>query len=224
MALLVTMGSVAADNPSDRSIAPVFRLPFAAEPSLNTWYLGQPYGNTVGAFRARSRTYNQGQGIHFGIDLIARCDTPVLAIGDGTVHSIDGPWGSLPHSVVVLHDNGFYSLYGHLRVRSNHLYVGQRVKAGDQIGLTGDWIDWVACNRSPHLHLEIRTDAMRSAVNPIPLIEGPWEDASLGIRFSNPAFEIDLEDPRRWQSLYDQPDIRFGGPLINAYAEPWPPE
>jgi murein DD-endopeptidase MepM/ murein hydrolase activator NlpD len=224
LAALTIMGSIATDSPDPGTRGPIFRPPFEGPPSLNTWYLGQPYGNTVGAFRSREHTYNEGQGIHFGVDFTAKCDTPVLAIGDGTVHSIDGPWGSAPHNLVLSHANGLFSLYGHLRQRTAHLYVGQRVKQGDVVGISGDWIDSVRCNRAPHLHLEIRTDAMRVAVNPIPLIDAPWQDASLGVRFSNPTFEIDLESPRRWQSLFDQPDIRFGGPLINDYSKPWPPD
>ncbi len=218
------MGSIAADSPDTGARSPTFRPPFAGPPSLNTWYLAQPYGNTVGAYRVRNRIYNEGQGIHFGVDLIAKCDTPVLAIGGGTVHSIDGPWGSAPHNLVLSHENGLFSLYGHLRRRTTHLFVGQRVKQGDVVGASGDWLDSVRCNRAPHLHLEIRKEAMRVATNPIPLIDAPWQDASLGLRFTNPTFEIDLESPRRWQSLFDQPDIRFGGPLINDYPEAWPPD
>ena len=32
----------------------------------------------------------------------------------------------------------------------------------------------------------------------------------------------DLDDPRKWQSMFDQPDIRFGGPLINEFENTWP--
>ncbi len=224
LAVLGVTGAVATDSQSAGNGRPIFRPPFAGPPTLSTWYLSQPYGNTVAAFRQRDRTYSEGQGIHFGIDLAARCGTPVLAIGDGTVYSIDGPYGSAPHNLVVSHANGLWSLYGHLRQRTTHLFVGQPVKQGDVVGFSGDWIDSVRCNRSPHLHLEIRTDRMRVAVNPIPLIDAPWQDASLGVGFSSPTFEIDLESPRRWQSLFDQPDIRFGSPLINDYAEAWPPD
>ena len=218
------MGSTASESPEGAALAPIFQPPFAGPPSVNTWYMGQPYGNTVGAFRIRKNVYHQGQGIHFGVDLVAKCDTPVLAIGDGTVHSIDGPWGSAPHNLVLSHDNGLFSLYGHLRRRTTHLGVGQQVRQGDVIGDSGDWLDSVRCNRAPHLHLEIRKDSMQTATNPIPLIEAPWYDASLGLGFSSPTFEIDLESPRRWQSLFDQPDIRFGGPLINDYPNAWPPD
>ena len=35
-------------------------------------------------------------------------------------------------------------------------------------------------------------------------------------------FARDLSEPRRWQSLYDQPEVRFWGPILNDYANPWP--
>jgi hypothetical protein len=37
-------------------------------------------------------------------------------------------------------------------------------------------------------------------------------------------FEQDLEAPQTWQTLYDQPDVTFGGELLNAYKSAWPPE
>ena len=39
--------------------------------------------------------------------------------------------------------------------------------------------------------------------------------------FSND-FARDLSQPRRWQSLYDQPEVHFWGPLLNDYQDPWP--
>ena len=221
-AFIIQGGAVAFESPTTGKSIPLFIPPFAGSPSLETWHLGQPYGNTVFAFRARKTTYIDGQGLHFGIDLNAQCGTPVLAIGAGIVYSIDGPWGSFPHNVVLRHNNGLFSLYGHLRVKTIHLSLGQSVKQGDILGVTGDWIDSIRCNSSPHLHLEIRTESMRAAINPIPLISADWQDASLGIGGANPTFQINMASPRRWQSLFDQPDIRFGGPLLNDYTEYWP--
>lgn len=223
LAALLVVLLVATVSASEHTASPPFSAPFAGDPGYDNWFLSQTYGNTSGAYRARNRTYGAGQGIHFGLDLSTRCGTPVLSIGDGTVFAIDGPYGSAPHNVVIKHADGYFSLYGHLRVRSNNLFVSQEVKAGDVVGESGDSVDVVRCDIAPHLHLEIRTDLMRAAVNPIPLIGGVrWDDASLGLSFSQPAFEVDLDAPRRWQSLYDQPDIRFGWPLLNDYLRPWP--
>ena len=35
-------------------------------------------------------------------------------------------------------------------------------------------------------------------------------------------FERDLDNPRRHQFLDDQPDIRFGAPIITNFPHPWP--
>jgi hypothetical protein len=36
-------------------------------------------------------------------------------------------------------------------------------------------------------------------------------------------YQRDLANPRRWQTLDDQPIVFFGGPLLNAYERTWPP-
>ncbi len=205
-------------SPASTSGKP-FSMPFAGPPSYTTWHVSQMYGNTKIAHMQRNTVYDEGQGLHFGIDFSAECGEPVLAIGDGTVFSIDGPWGAWPHNVVIYHGNDLYSVYGHLRVRSSHLAIGQAVVAGDVVGLNGDWQDPENCTVSPHLHLEIRTDSMRRAVNPVDYIDANWDDSTLGI--SGHLFEIDVSNLGRWQSIYDQPSIRFGGPILNNYYKRW---
>ena len=37
-------------------------------------------------------------------------------------------------------------------------------------------------------------------------------------------FEQDINHPRRWQELLDQPNVRFGSHLVNDYENPWPPD
>jgi murein DD-endopeptidase MepM/ murein hydrolase activator NlpD len=195
-----------------------FRLPFAEPPGPSTWLVIQMYGNTTGAYAQRDTTYRAGQGLHFGIDFSAPCGTPVVAIGDGVVFAVDGPFGSPPHNVMIHHANGYSSLYGHLRERSA-LRVGQQVRAGDVIGLSGD--SYFTCRSAPHLHLEIRNLAHNVTYNPVQLIEADW-DALLLFGTGGASFQRDLDQPRRWQRIDDQPDASFGGPLLNNYARPWP--
>lgn len=195
-----------------------FRLPFNGESGPSTWYLGQPYGNTTGAYRQRATTYRYGQGIHFGIDITAACGTPVVAIGDGTVLHVDGPHGSPPHNVVIQHPNGYSSLYGHLLERS-HLTIGAPIRAGDLVGLSGTDSD--NCLGGPHLHLEIRDHSRTRLYNPMTLIEADWHALTL-LGPSARAFQRDLSDPRRWQGLEAQPDARLHGPLLNEFATTWP--
>ncbi len=198
-----------------------FILPMADPPGPDSWYLGQVYGNTVGAYFQRDTTYRAGQGLHFGLDFAMPCGTPLVAIGDGTVAKVDAPeHGSRPHNLLIRFDAGYVALYGHLSERPK-LQVGQRVKQGEFVALSGD--SFGTCHSAPHLHLEIRSPSYTIAYNPVELIEADWDSLALIGAFSR-GFERNLDNPRRWQSLDDQPDTTFGGSLLNNYANPWPPD
>ena len=198
-----------------------FRLPFAQPAGPSTWYLGQDYGNTIGASLQRDTTYRAGQGLHFGLDFAAPCGTPVVAIGDGVVAKVDAPeHGALPHNLLLQLDAGYSALYGHLLERAR-LAIGDRVTRGQVVALSGD--SFGTCHSAPHLHLEIRSPDYRTAYNPINLIDADWDALALVGAYQR-GFERDLTDPRRWQYPDDQPDTKFGGPLLNNYAAPWPPD
>lgn len=215
----VPVGAVQVPTPPVVTGRPPFRLPFDAPPGPSTWYLVQVYGNTTGAYRWRKTMYDQGQGLHFGIDFGARCKTPVVAIGDGTVDEVDAlSHGAGPHNLIIRHTNGLLSLYGHLFERPG-LRVGQPVTAGQVVALTGD--PDLTCTSRPHLHLEIRDGSYGYAFNPIPLIDADWN--SLALLGGAGSFERDLENPRQWVSLTGQPVVDFGGSLLNDYSQPWPP-
>lgn len=197
-----------------------FRLPFADPPGPSTWMMGQAYGNTAGAYRQRYAFYEAGQGLHFGLDLIANCGYPIVSIGDGVVTKVDAlEHGSAPHNLMIDHSNGYASFYGHLLERPD-LQPGQNVKAGEIIAKVGDPDS--TCTSRPHLHLEIRNaGGYNQAFNPIILIKADWDNLALFGPFNN-SFARDLSDPRRWQTLYDQPETRFWGPILNEYPNPWP--
>jgi murein DD-endopeptidase MepM/ murein hydrolase activator NlpD len=199
-----------------------FGLPFADPPGPSTWLLGQSYGNTTTAYRWRISTYAAGQGLHFGVDFSARCGTTVVAIGAGRVFKVDAAeHGAGPHNLVIDHGNGYASLYGHLYERPR-LAVGDPIAQGQAVGLTGD--PDLTCTSRPHLHLEVRdAPGMRRAYNPIALIDADWDALSLAGPFGR-GFERDLDSPRQWQFLDDQPEVQFGGPLLNQYRRAWPPE
>ncbi len=95
--------------------------------------------------------------MHEGIDLGVDVGTPVHATGDGVV-SYAGRDGGYGNAVVI--DNGFsYStLFGHLERLL--VKVGQRVKRGQVIALSGD----TGLSTGPHLHYEVRIDGVH--VNP----------------------------------------------------------
>ncbi|UCC87311.1 MAG: M23 family metallopeptidase [Anaerolineales bacterium] len=196
-----------------------FRLPYAEPPGPNTWLPAQPYGNTTGAYYRRHTLYGASGGIHFGVDLSAPCGTQLVAIADGVVFAVDGPFGSAPHNLMIDHPElGYASMYGHL-LEAPDLRPGQTVKQGEVVALVGDSAE--RCYRRPHVHLEIRDLKHVRKYNPAALIEADWDGMSL-FGSSGRGFMRDLAEPRKWQSLYDQPEARTGGPIINDFENTWP--
>jgi murein DD-endopeptidase MepM/ murein hydrolase activator NlpD len=96
------------------------------------------------------------------IDFIVDEDTPVLAAGDGIVifvkdsSNIGGPnpfYWDHTNFIVIVHSNGEYSRYDHLRYNSSKVIVGQRVSTGEEIACVG----MTGYTYLPHLHFQVFT-------------------------------------------------------------------
>ncbi|MBW4437607.1 MAG: peptidoglycan DD-metalloendopeptidase family protein [Pleurocapsa minor GSE-CHR-MK-17-07R] len=197
-----------------------FILPMLAPPGPQTWLLGQPYGNTIGAYLRGDQWYSAGQRLHFGLDFSMPCNTPLVAIGDGVVAFVDDMgFGSAPHNLLIRHDAGFVSLYGHLIARPP-VEPGQRVVAGEIVGYSGD--PDLTCTSRPHLHFELRSLDYQTTYNPVEYIDANWDMLSNIGSFRYPVFQQDLDNARQWMSLDDQPEVVFGGRALNLYAAPYP--
>ncbi|WP_058045370.1 M23 family metallopeptidase [Streptomyces roseifaciens] len=99
---------------------------------------------------------------HSGQDFAVPSGTPVRSIGAGTVVAA-GCGGAFGISLVVQHDDGWYSQYAHLA--ATYVTPGQQVRAGQWIGLSGT----TGNSTGPHLHFEIRTSPeFGSAIDPVP--------------------------------------------------------
>jgi murein DD-endopeptidase MepM/ murein hydrolase activator NlpD len=86
---------------------------------------------------------------HFGIDIIAPRNTPIIAIADGVVITSDWTYAT-GNVIAVQHENNIVSFYKHNSVLLKK--VGNFVKAGEAvaiIGNTGEQTD------GPHLHFEL---------------------------------------------------------------------
>lgn len=109
------------------------------------------FGDSFGAPRP-----NVEGGWHHGEDIFAPTGTPLLAVADGTLHTIG--FNRIGGYRLWLRDdegNEFY--YAHLSAYSPLAVEGRRVGAGDVIGFVGDTGD---AKGSPHLHFEIHPASM----------------------------------------------------------------
>lgn len=115
---------------------------------LDNVYVTQKFGKTVGA----QKLYASGS--HNGVDFRAPIGTKVKNMLKGTVVGLGdtdlypgcysfGKW------VMVKHENGLSSIYGHLSAIS--VTQGQQVNTGDTIGYSGN----SGYSTGPHLHISV---------------------------------------------------------------------
>ena len=198
-----------------------FILPIATPPNPAEWLFGQAYGNTTGAYNFGTEWYEAGQGLHFGLDFPMPCGTPLIAIGDGIIDSVDNlSRGAGPHNLLIYHpEQNLVTLYGHL-LEVSEFAPGEAVTQGQIIGYSGD--PEGTCDSRPHLHLEIRSRDYFTAYNPIDYIDANWHSLVMVSGYGSGLFQQDADNPRRWMTLEDQPLTRFGGIRLNDYAMGYP--
>ncbi len=115
---------------------------------LDDVYVTQRFGKTIGA----ERLYKSGS--HNGVDFRASIGTKVKNVLTGTVvgtGNTDLQKGcySFGKWVMVKHDNGLSTIYGHLSVIS--VTNGQRLNTGDLVGFSGN----TGYSTGPHLHISV---------------------------------------------------------------------
>ena len=101
------------------------------------------------------------RGSQYAIDLAVPEGTPVLAARAGTVVFLESRYFesgmdrakylSRSNQVRILHDDGSMASYAHLYPESIDLEPGQRVEAGQRIGLSGN----TGYSSGPHLHFVV---------------------------------------------------------------------
>lgn len=98
---------------------------------------------------------------HHGIDLDLEIGDSIFAAFNGVVRIAKYNRGGYGYYVMLRHENGLETLYGHLD--KILVEVGQEVKAGELIGLGGN----TGRSTGPHLHYEVRYKG--HAFNPLHL-------------------------------------------------------
>ena len=115
---------------------------------LDSVYITQKFGKTVGA----EKLYASGS--HNGVDFRATTGTKVKnvlagdVVGTGNTDAYPGCY-SFGKWVMVKHNNGLSTIYGHLSVIS--VSNGQRLDTGDLVGFSGN----TGYSTGPHLHISV---------------------------------------------------------------------
>jgi len=89
--------------------------------------------------------------LHIGVDYVAPTGTPVICVADGTV-LFAGPFSGYGNLIIIQHNGGYTTHYGHLSRYASDLGVGSVVHRGEVLGEVGA----TGLATGPHLHFEIR--------------------------------------------------------------------
>jgi len=112
--------------------------------------ISSPYGG-------RTDPIASGSEWHEGIDIAADFGKPVYASGAGVVE-VAGPNGGYGNYVLIDHQNGYKTAYGHMSGIATA--SGQKVAKGDIIGFIGS----TGYSTGPHVHFEVIAEGQK--VNP----------------------------------------------------------
>lgn len=120
-------------------------------PPLDDIYVTSGYG-----WRMHPVTHQKK--MHQGVDLRCSEGTPVYAVDDGIV-AVSKYTGTGSGEYITLKHNGYYSFYCHLDHRC--VVKGQKVKAGDLIGRSGN----TGISTGPHLHFGLCSRYVASSIS-----------------------------------------------------------
>lgn len=115
-----------------------FTLPLGEGVKLE---VSSPYG-------MRNHPVNGKFKFHSGIDLRMPLNSPIVAAKDGEV-VMSSYYGDYGNCIIVEHENGYKTLYGHLNSRK--VSSGEKVREGEIIGYAGR----TGNSTGVHLHFEI---------------------------------------------------------------------
>ncbi len=130
--------------------------------SLTSWGWPTNPGYTLSSYYGyRLAVFGEGN-FHSGLDIAGTgYGSPVYAANNGTIQEMkilrdkNGNYTSYGIYILINHNNGYYSLYGHMSRFASGISEGSTVSRGQTIGYVGS-TGWAT---GPHLHFEIRTCA-----------------------------------------------------------------
>ena len=107
-----------------------------------------PLKQVTSTYGIRLDPFTKKLAFHAGVDFKADTGTKIEAAMDGVVKFV-GRKNMYGNAIILKHDNGYESLYGHLS--RTMVKQGQRIKQKEVIGLAGS----TGRSTGPHLHFEL---------------------------------------------------------------------
>ena len=140
--------------------------------STTSWGWPTNSGYTLTSyFGWRAYPFNPGsREFHAGLDIAGLgYGSPVYASNNGTIEVMQSDRWNYGTHIIINHNNGYWTTYGHMSGFASGLKIGSTVSRGQLIGYIGA----TGAATGPHLHFEIRVGENRYAnvVDPLPYLK-----------------------------------------------------
>jgi len=137
----------------------------------NTYILPYPTASSCKLLQGHNGPYGHTGAVEFAYDFQMPIGSPVNAARDGEVVSVveknnDGTRVPGEENVVVIkHSDGTFGRYYHLTKQGALVSVGDKVKQGDRIALSGN----SGASAGPHLHFDVTKECFEWGCQTIPI-------------------------------------------------------
>lgn len=140
--------------------------------STTSWGWPTKSGYTLTSyFGWRSYPFNpSAREFHAGLDIAGTgYGSPVYASNNGTIVKMQHDRWNYGTHIIIDHNNGYWTVYGHMSRFVSGLKIGDTVSRGQQIGYVGS----SGAATGPHLHFEIRKGENKYAnvTDPLPYLK-----------------------------------------------------
>ena len=123
------------------------------EPTCGHGCISQGFGCNSYWFEQYEPSCPYPNRIHTGIDIAGPWGTPIVAADTGIIYFYPGIYG-YGNYIIIIHGNGYSTLYGHLSSYVRGLHSGQIITRGSVIAYEGS----TGNSTGPHVHFEIRVN------------------------------------------------------------------
>jgi murein DD-endopeptidase MepM/ murein hydrolase activator NlpD len=136
-----------------------YRVPFASGESFG---IAQAFGGKA--------SHSDKQN-YYAVDIVMPVGTPVLAAREGVVMTVDNDffgagldmarYGDRANNIRIVHSDGTMAVYAHLELESAKVHVGDHVRAGQELALSGD----TGYTNGPHLHFCVQVNSNMALIS-----------------------------------------------------------
>jgi murein DD-endopeptidase MepM/ murein hydrolase activator NlpD len=146
--------------------------------SMDNYIYTLPYENSKEFFvyQGYNSNFTHKGSASYSVDFSMPIGTPICAVRDGIVYNVvdnnnksglSSYYTKYANFISIYHPDGTYSIYAHIKYKGSLVKIGQKVKAGQIIGYSGN----TGRTSGPHLHLQVNLPIYMSHKSiPVPFL------------------------------------------------------